>query len=98
LTSVSTYLGANLTNNYVDTLLIGANGEAYRQLLSIPQTYLCDDCIFAAYDLIEQQIPGIANITISQNATLEQALGGVCNATDSPFMPSSSKSARFASQ
>lgn len=83
LTEVSAYLGANLTNNYVDTFALGANSSATRLLKSIPPSALCSDCIFAAVDLIEEEYPTLGMLQLgnsTMNTTLNQLLNGTCAA------------------
>ncbi len=81
LTEVSAYLGANLTNPFVDTLVLGGNSTALNLLGMIPHTALCSDCIYAGVDLIEEQYPQLGSISIAGNMTVNQYLDGVCNAT-----------------
>ena len=78
-TDLSAYLGVNLTNSYIDTVALGGNGSALRALSAIPPTALCTDCIFAAVELINEEVPQFANWTIpSTNFTINSFLNGTC--------------------
>jgi hypothetical protein len=84
LTELQSYLGANLSLPYIATAALGGNATV--QLIEkIPPKALCSDCIFAAVDLIEEQYPGLGNISLGAingtNTTLNQFLTGTCNAT-----------------
>ncbi|KAK4686433.1 hypothetical protein P7C73_g3688, partial [Tremellales sp. Uapishka_1] len=80
LTELSSFLGANLTDTYVETALLGGNATTVQLLKEIPYSTLCSDCIFAAADLIEESYPFLGNYSISNNVTIVQLLDGTCNA------------------
>lgn len=82
-TNITGYLGVNLTNSYIDTLVLGGNYTALQALGSIPPTALCSDCIFAAVDLIEQQYPLAGDLIVSRpsNLTINGYLNNTCQAT-----------------
>lgn len=81
LTEVSAYLGANLTNSFIDNAVLSGNTTILNMLEMIPPTALCNDCIFAALDLIEDEFPQVGSVPISANVTLNSYLNGTCNAT-----------------
>jgi hypothetical protein len=62
MTEVSAYLGNNLTVNYLLGIVAG-NQTAVKLLEAIPITAICNDCIFAALDIIEQSYPILSNLT-----------------------------------
>jgi hypothetical protein len=79
LTEVSDYLGMNLTLNSILGVAVGSDTEGRQALMEIPQTALCQDCIYAGAGLIEQQYPGIWNQTIgSGNFTVGGYLNQTC--------------------
>ncbi|CAD6568441.1 MAG: hypothetical protein TREMPRED_004540 [Tremellales sp. Tagirdzhanova-0007] len=81
LTEVSAYLGVNLTNSFVDTVILGGNATALQSLEMIPPSALCSDCVFAALDLVGQEYPQVGMINLSSNYTVGMYLNGTCNAT-----------------
>ncbi|KAK1927306.1 hypothetical protein DB88DRAFT_24159 [Papiliotrema laurentii] len=93
-TNITGYLDVNLTNSYVDTLILGGNYSALRALESIPPTALCSNCIYAAYDLIEAEIPKFGGLVVDNknNVTIEGFLNKTCvaegfNATTNGTLP-----------
>lgn len=81
LTELSAYIGVNLTNSYVDTLILGGNSTALRMIEMIPRTALCSDCVFGAVDLIYQEYPQVGSLQLSSNMTVNAYLNGLCNST-----------------
>ncbi|WWD19256.1 hypothetical protein CI109_103714 [Kwoniella shandongensis] len=77
LTELSSYLGAPLTTSYITNAALGGNATVVQRLQSIPPSALCDECIFAALDLIEQELPFVGNISVG-NSTLNTYLNGQC--------------------
>lgn len=71
LAYIQNVTGAELSNNYIDSLLLGANATAYNQLISlatnatIEQQFLCNDCLRASVDVVLQDYPMLANYTFS---------------------------------
>ena len=59
LSEVSSYLSMNLTINGIFGLALGSDTEGRQALTQIPQSALCQDCVYSAAGLIEQQYPGI---------------------------------------
>lgn len=81
-TDLSAYLGVNLTTSYIETVALGGNSSALQSLKSIPPTALCTDCIFAAVELINDEVPQLANWTIpSTNYTVDSYLNSTCSGT-----------------
>ena len=78
LTDLSGYLGANLTNTYVDTIALGGSSTALQILQSIPRATFCNECIFAAIDLTAAKYPSIANYSIGDNTTIESFFEETC--------------------
>lgn len=76
---LSAYMGANLTFPYLEILVLGGNQTAQEKLQNIPPEALCQECVFAAFDLIEQSSPFLANQVV--NKTTNQTLVGWLNAT-----------------
>ena len=90
------YLGVNFTNTYIDSLLLGANATAYRELLAVPQNstivdgLVCNDCIAASLQVILSDYPQLENLTFNissqtveqyVNVTLSQNGTGPANST-----------------
>lgn len=90
------YLGVNFTNTYIDSLLLGANATAYRQLLAVPQNstivegLVCNDCIAASLQVILSDYPQLEDLTFNissetveqyVNVTLSQNGTGPANST-----------------
>ncbi|WVR09416.1 hypothetical protein IAU60_006483 [Kwoniella sp. DSM 27419] len=88
LAEFASYMGTNLTVSDVITDALGGNATALQTIKSIPPSVLCNDCIFAAFSLVEEQYPQLGNITIG-NSTLNSFLEGTCNATSSANSTSS---------
>jgi hypothetical protein len=86
-TDLSAYLGVNLTNNYIDSLALGANITALQAVTAIPPTALCSDCVYAALDLIYTEYPQFGNITVDRrnNVTINSFLNQTCSATEDGF-------------
>ncbi|WVF67463.1 hypothetical protein IAT40_002219 [Kwoniella sp. CBS 6097] len=82
LTEFQTYLGTNLTISSVITTALGGNATALQTIESIPPSALCNDCVFAAISLVEEQYPQLGNMSIG-NTTLNGFLEGACNSTSS---------------
>lgn len=82
-TDLSAYLGVNLTNSYVDTAVLGGNYSTLQAIEAIPPTALCNDCIFAAVELINEEFPAFGNITVNTttNATIDSYLNATCAGT-----------------
>lgn len=59
LEELSSYLGTNLTVNGIFGLVLGSDTEGRQALTEIPPSALCQDCVYSAAGLIEQQYPGI---------------------------------------
>ena len=80
--NVTGYLGVNLTNSYIDTLLLGGNYSALQALENIPPTAICSDCIFAAVNLINEENPGFGEIVVNRtgNVTINDYLDNTCSA------------------
>lgn len=76
---LSAYMGSNLTFPYLEILLLGGNETAQHKLSNIPPEALCQECVFAAFDLIEQSSPFLADTIV--NKTTNQTLVGWLNAT-----------------
>ena len=63
------YLGVNFTNTYIDSLILGANATAYRQLLAIPHNgsiiseFACNDCVAAGLEVVIRDYPQLENLT-----------------------------------
>jgi hypothetical protein len=69
------YLGVNLTNNYIDSLILGANATAYQQILAIPHNgsviadFGCNDCVAAGLEIVIRDYPQLENLTFNLNAS-----------------------------
>ncbi|WWC63526.1 uncharacterized protein I303_106129 [Kwoniella dejecticola CBS 10117] len=83
LTELQSYLGEDLTPTNIATTALGGNSTALDNIKSIPPTALCDECIFGALSLVEEQYPQLGNITVVGNYTLNQFLETTCNKTTS---------------
>ncbi|OCF57660.1 hypothetical protein L486_05122 [Kwoniella mangroviensis CBS 10435] len=87
LTELESYLGEPLTPTNIATIGLGGNSTAVDALRSIPPTALCDECIFGALSLIEEQYPQLGQIRIggdsTGNITINSFLERTCNATAS---------------
>jgi hypothetical protein len=59
LEELTSYLGTNITVNGIFELVLGSDTEGRQALSEIPPSALCQDCIYSAAGLIEQQYPGI---------------------------------------
>ncbi|KAK8854607.1 hypothetical protein IAR55_003346 [Kwoniella newhampshirensis] len=81
LTEFSSYLGTDLTTSYVTSVALGGNATALQTIESIPLSALCNECVFAALDLVEEELPFIGNISV-MNTTLNGFLDGQCNSTN----------------
>ncbi|WRT68615.1 uncharacterized protein IL334_005593 [Kwoniella shivajii] len=81
LTEFQSYLGEDLTISNIATIALGGNQTALDTIKSIPPTALCDECVFGALSLVEEQYPQLGNITLG-NYTLNTFLTGTCNATN----------------
>jgi len=91
MTDLSGWLGANLTNSYLDTVALGGNTTAIQILETIPKTALCSDCVFAAIDLVQAEYPGLGSYNVSMNYTVDGLLNATCpayNATSNGTIPS----------
>ena len=85
LTQVEQVLGANLTLSYIINVATGGNNTVFNEILSIPKSALCDDCIFGAVDLFAESWPAVVNLTIAQNYTVASFLNETCEATVAPY-------------
>ncbi|WWC71356.1 uncharacterized protein I206_105311 [Kwoniella pini CBS 10737] len=83
LTELQSYLGEDLTPTNIATIALGGNSTGLDKIKSIPPTALCDECIFGALSLVEEQYPQLGNITVVGNYTLNQFLETTCNKTTS---------------
>lgn len=69
------YLGVNLTNNYIDSLILGANATAYQEILAIPRNgsviadFGCNDCVAAGLEIVIRDYPQLENLTFNLNAS-----------------------------
>lgn len=69
------YLGVNLTNNYIDSLILGANATAYQEILAIPHNgsviadFGCNDCVAAGLEIVIRDYPQLENLTFNLNAS-----------------------------
>ncbi|OCF32671.1 hypothetical protein I316_05592 [Kwoniella heveanensis BCC8398] len=88
LTELQSYLGTNLTVTSIITDALGGNATALQTIKSIPPSALCNDCVFAAISLVEEQYPQLGNVSIG-NTTLNGFLEGTCNSTSSSNSTSS---------
>jgi hypothetical protein len=100
LYSLQSFLGVPLTNNYIDSLLLGANATAFNQVVSIVSNttvlkkFACTDCVVGAVDVVLKNYPTLANETFKLPAsngtasntsyTIETLLQGTCNVTVGP--------------
>jgi len=89
LTQLTAYFGANFTLPYLEGLVSGTNTTAIHLAKNISTTILCNDCIFAAVDVIEDEYPVVGQITpqevlayfnmsSSLNSTVNEILNGTC--------------------
>ena len=92
MSDLSGWLGSNLTNSYIDTLALGGNTTAIQIIEKIPKTAICNDCVFAAIDLVQAEYPKLAMANVSMNFTLD----GYLNATCPAFNATTSESSRQA--
>lgn len=80
LEELSTYLGTNLTVNGIFGLVLGSDPEGRQALTEIPQSALCQDCIYSAAGLIEQQYPGLwSQPLVNGNFTVGGYLNETCS-------------------
>lgn len=79
LDELSTYLGSNLTVNGIFGLVFGSDKEGLQALTEIPPSALCQDCVYSAAGLIEQQYPGIwSQPLVNGNFTVGGFLNETC--------------------
>ena len=89
LTQLTAYFGANFTLPHLEGLFTGANTTAIHLAKNISSTILCNYCIFAAVDVIEDAYPVVGEITpqavlayfnmsSSLNSTVNEILNGTC--------------------
>lgn len=78
MTELSGVVGANLTNNYVDTLALGGNSTALQLLQNLTVSDLCNECIFAAVDIVESEYPQLGNVSVGANITVNDFLDKSC--------------------
>lgn len=89
LTQLSAYFGANFTVPYITAAVSGQNETAVDLALNISSTILCNECIFAAVDVIEAAYPvvgdvpiaaiyGALNMSTSVNTTVNELLNSTC--------------------
>lgn len=62
LTQLSAYFGTELTLPYLTSIATGENQTAYDLATSIETNVICNDCIFAALALIEQEYPDAGSV------------------------------------
>lgn len=62
LTQLSAYFGTELTLPYITSIATGENQTAYDLATSIEANVICNDCIFAALALIEQEYPEAGSV------------------------------------
>jgi hypothetical protein len=69
------YLGANFTNSYIDSLILGANATAYQQILAVPRNgsllteFGCNDCVAAGLEVVIRDYPQLENKTFQLDAS-----------------------------
>ena len=64
LTQLSAYFGANLTVGWIEAAVTGKNQTAVQLVTSIQSNALCNECVFAAADLLAEAAPALATTPI----------------------------------
>lgn len=89
LDELSSYLGTNLTVNGIFGLVLGSDQERRQALSEIPPSALCQDCIYSAAGLIEQQYPAIwSQPLVNGNFTVGGYLNETCSNETFPVIDS----------
>jgi hypothetical protein len=91
LTQLSAYFGTNLTIPYITSIFSRSNSTASSLFSGISTTVLCNDCIFAAVDVVERAYPSVGDASVSSvvgalgvNSSLAMSnmtLNGLLNST-----------------
>lgn len=90
LTQYSAYLGANLTVPYIVAAASGANATAINLVGATNPNIVCNECIFAAVDIVEAKYPVLGQITLGQAAAYVNMTvpGAIQGSTLNSFMNS----------
>jgi hypothetical protein len=91
LSQLSAYFGTDLTVPFITGAVSGDNTTAVDLATSIQPNIICNDCIFAAFDLIAEAYPSAGNVTfdtifgalnmtspLPAGTTLLEAADGTC--------------------
>jgi hypothetical protein len=62
-TQLSAYFGTNITVPFITGAVTGDNSTARDLATSIQPNIICNDCIFATFDILEQAFPGLDSTT-----------------------------------
>ncbi|WWC63525.1 uncharacterized protein I303_106128 [Kwoniella dejecticola CBS 10117] len=71
-------LSQSLESSSTDLALVNYQNITEDQLIDIAQQHICNDCVFASVDLVEQQYPELATADLGEGKTLADYLDGVC--------------------
>lgn len=63
LTQLSAYFGTNLTVPFITDIASGNNDTALELVKTVNPNILCNDCIFAAFDIVNEAYPQASGVT-----------------------------------
>jgi hypothetical protein len=63
LTQLSAYFGTNLTVPFITEIASGNNDTALELVKTVNPNILCNDCIFAAFDIVNEAYPQASGVT-----------------------------------
>jgi hypothetical protein len=64
LTQLSAYFGTELTVPFISSIVSGDNSTALDLVKTINPNVICNDCIFATFDILGQAVPALADVTV----------------------------------
>jgi len=64
LTQLSAYFGTELTVPFISSIVSGDNSTALNLVKTINPNVICNDCIFATFDILGQAVPALADVTV----------------------------------